>query len=717
MPQQPIAPLWEQGPQPNRPPAGPMDIFLPRDNVIPFGIDQATGAQQTLLDDGSMIIDFEPWRERQKSDKHDANIAMEMSDSELDLIAADLLEGIEHDDASRSTWMANRTRGLDLLGLKLEDPRSDLGASSAPLEGMSTVRHPLLLEAVLRFQANERGELLPAEGPVKVSDDGDGSAQSDEDAKLLEDEMNYYYTVTASEYVPDTDRLLFILGFGGAMFKKVYICPLRNRPVSESVDAADLIVSNATTDLGNAGRVTHRIKMRPSVMKRMQILGIYRDVPLVEPEPENDQMERKVNELQGTEPQTFRPQDRDRTLYECYCELDIPGYEHKKDGKETGLPIPYRVTIDVASRKILEIRRNWSEDDEDYRAKETFVPYVFVPGLGFYGLGLLNILGNTESALTAAWRLMLDAGMFANFPGFLFLKNGESRQKNNQFRVPPGGGAPVDGGGMDDIRKSIMPLPYKEPGPSMAAFVADMGQQGRGLGGTAEIAVGDGRQDAPVGTTLALLEQAVQIMSAVHKRLCTAQAKEFQLMRDLFLQIPEALVRKDKPRPGWDMQRVLRALKNFNLTPRADPNTPSHMHRLIKALGIKQLASSNPEQYDQRKVDSRIMRMMGIDDPEDMFAPPPPPMDPAMMLPPPDPVKMRELDIREQESVSDLQLRAVELQKNFELELQKLNQKSNEMKDKEDIEVLRFAASVASNPEGEDEANRAVKIGKATVKG
>jgi hypothetical protein len=271
---------------------------------------------------------------------------------------------------------------------------------------------------------------------VKIRDDGANSTLAqDELAQALERDLNHFLTVTDQSYYPDTDKMLLMLGFGGTAFKKVYFCPLRNRPVSETVDADDLIVNNAATDLSNAKRITHRTMMRNSTVKRLQILGVYRDVELSTADmPKLDNVQLEKNAQQGISVESKNPEDRDREIYEIYCELDLKGFEHKYKGHESGLEIPYRVTIDVSSKKILSIVRNYDEDDQELpEARINFVKYTFVPGMGFYDIGLLHILGNTTNALTAAWREMLDAGMYANFPGFLMADNG-ARQNTNIFR-------------------------------------------------------------------------------------------------------------------------------------------------------------------------------------------------------------------------------------------------------------------------------------------
>ena len=549
------------------------------------------------------------------------NIAEEADQIELSRIAEDLLRGIDADIQSRSDWIEDRAQGLRLLGLKIEIPGIQGASDGAPVEGMSKVRHPLLLEAVLRFQANSRSELLPTDGPVKTrTDSNNGSARLDELAKALEKDMNHYLTTTATEYYPDTDRMLFMLGFGGTSFKKVYHCPLRNRPVSESIDADDLIVNNLASDLDNAKRITHRIMMRPSVVKRMQLIGAYRDIDLHDPKqvmPDAAQEEKLAQ--QGISPNITNAEDRDREIYECYCELDIAGYEHKKNGKVTGLEIPYRVTIDVSSRQILSIMRNFDEDTRDLPiARKVFVKFPFVPGLGFYDIGLLHILGNTTNAVTAAWRELLDAGMYANFPGFLYADAG-GRQNTNIFRVPPGGGAAVKTGGMP-LNQAIMPLPYKEPSAALASLVQSMVETGQRVGGTAEMGVGEGRADAPVGTTLALIEQATKVLSSVHKRLHAAQSEEFQLLKECFKDNPESFwQRNNTPAYPWDQATFLEALESVYIIPQADPNTASQTQRMMKTQALVQLAMANPQMYNMEAVNKQALRTIGFDNSDEFL--------------------------------------------------------------------------------------------------
>jgi len=559
-----------------------------------------------------------------KDDDWFRNLVDDIDSMEVSRISSELMRSIGEDIESRKEWIEDRALGIKLLGLKIEIPNIQGAADGAPVDGMSKVRHPLLLEAVLRFQANARSEMLPTDGPVKIRNDGNNvDLQKDQLAMAFERDLNHYLTATATEYYPDTDRMLLMLGFGGTAFKKVYFCPLRNRPISESVDANDLIVNNAATDMLNARRITHRTYMSPSTVKRLQILGIYKNIDLSTPSaPELNAVQREKNSVQGITPELGQPEDRDREIYECYCELNIAGFEHKWKGKETGLEIPYRVTIDVSSKEVLSVVRNYDQDDDQLPTnKQHFVKYTFVPGLGFYDIGLLHILGNTTNAITAAWRELLDAGMYSNFPGFLVADTG-ARQNTNIFRVPPGGGALVKTGGMP-LNQAIMPLPYKEPSGALMTLVDNIAQTGMRIGGTSEQQVGEGKTEMPVGTTLAMLEQAAKVMNAVHKRLHAAQSQEFELIVRTFRENPESFWQRcKKPSLPWDEELFEEALKNCDFVPQADPNTASQAQRLVKISALKQLQQANPNLYDPVAVEIAALQALGWNNPQQFLASP-----------------------------------------------------------------------------------------------
>ena len=628
--------------------------------------------------DGSLTIslDGKPINDnRQERDETDwyRNLVDDVSEGVLNGISQDLLRGIRDDISSRNDWIEDRAQGIKLLGLRIEIPGLQGASDGAPVEGMSKVRHPLLLEAVLRFQANARSELLPTDGPVKIrNDNNNANLQDDQLANALENDLNHYLTSTATEYYPDTDRMLLMLGFGGTSFKKVYFCPLRNRPVSESVDANDLIVNNAATDLRNAKRITHRSYMRPSTVKRLQILGVYADIDLSTPKaPDYDSVQREKNAQQGISPESMNPEDRDREIYEVYCELDLPGFEHKHKNKPSGLEIPYIVTIDFSSQQILSVVRNYAEDDQELpTARRRFVKYTFVPGMGFYDIGLLHILGNTTNAITAAWRELLDAGMYNNFPGFLMADTG-ARQNTNIFRVPPGGGALVKTNGMP-INQAIMPLPYKEPSGALMNLVTQMSETGMRVGGTSEVMVTEGKPDAPVGTTLAMIEQAQKVLNSVHKRMHAAQSEEFEMLVECFKEHPESFWQKRKKAAyPWDEKTFVDALDNYYFVPQADPNTSSQTQRLMKVLALKQLVASNPSLYDPIAVDTAALQALGWSNPQQFMIPasaqgkPPPELMQAM-------AKAQNDKSNADARMMDSQTRAAESQARLEIDRQRL---------------------------------------------
>jgi hypothetical protein len=751
------------------------------------------GALVSELDNGGVIIDLAPkiGGEKPKSDKFDANLAEELDESTLGTIASDLLRGIDLDDQSRQDWLTQHAEGIKLLGLVLEDS-SGTADSSAPLEGMSTVRHPLLLEAVLAFQATARGELLPAAGPVKVRDDrtqkppmppqmghnggpplndnplaqpavndapplapmaagpqagpapvapmgappmgapaGPAAAppvapppiipqppveQRDLLAEALETDFNHYLTVTAKEYVPDTDRMLFLTGFGGQGVKKVYHCPIRRRPVSESIPIEDFIVSNALTDLGNAQRITHRAKMKPSRLKRMQILGVWRDIPIGVP-TQSDQpnaVDQAKADVVGVQPQVQDPKDADYTVYEVYCELVLDEYAPKQfKGKE--LPLPYRVTIEKDSEKVLEIRRNWKNDDPQCMAKEFFVEFPFVKAFGFYGIGLLHILGNTTKTLTAIWREAIDNGMFANFPGFLYNK-GVGRQLTNNFRVAPGQGVGIDAG-LGSLRDNVMQLPYRDLGPAFAAFTNHVEEVGSRLGGTAQIGVGEGKQDAPVGTTMALIEQATKPTSAAMKRLHTAQGKEFQLLKDRFQEDPEAFWRFNrKPAAPWQKEQFIKALNDYDLVPVSDPNNPTRLHRMGKAEAFKGMVAMAPTLFKPREAALHYARGMDLGDIEQtMLSTEEIAAQPQQQGESADPAKMADIQQKAQKAQLDAQSKAQTAKTRLDEQAMEMADREADRKSRERIaemnmrtEQIRAAASIATHSDKAETQERAL---------
>lgn len=592
----------------------PADLGEPVDVVLDdISIDPSKNALEVQLPDGSVTINLGGVVKRDRESKFGDNLAEDLSEAELGAIADEILRGVQSDEESRTEWLATRTAAIEMLGFKLEKPGS--GTAGEPA-GISKVRHPVIAEAVIRGQATARSELLPTDGPVKVrNDDPNATLPSDTLANALQKDMNHWMTTTASEYYPDTDRMLFWIYLGGCGFKKVYHDPIRNRPVSESVDAENIIVSNAAIDIKSAPRVTHRFFMRKSTLKRMQILEAYRDIDIEDPaQAQKGPVDQAKESVAGVRTnQSNEPNDREYEMFEVYCELDIPGFEHKgKNGKPDGLAVPYRVTIEKNSQQILEIRRNWEEGDALCMPKVCIVKFPFLPSFGFYDIGLAQILGNLAMALTAGVREGLDAGMFANFPGGLVSKQG-TRQNTIDMRVSPGQLFPVDTGG-GPIKDAVMSLPYKEMGPGMMSLIQYLADTAQRLGGAANVQVGEGRQDAPVGTTIALIEQAVKPMDAVHKRLVHAQGEELKLLVNLFREDPEAFYRDRKlpSRKPWNEAEFIKALQDYDLVPAADPNTSSSIQRIAKAQAVYQLAKDNPNAFDQREVYQYVLGALGV---------------------------------------------------------------------------------------------------------
>src|SRR5215831_17233423 len=637
--------LNEPPPVPSSPDQAPLIVSVAQGEGVDDDADDGVE-----LEDGSLLIDLSgkkpKIRDATEASAHGANLAEYIEESELARIADELHQGIEADLETRREWLERRAAGIKHLALKVENPRSPSADADTAVEGQTTIRSPILLDAVMRFQANARGELLPAGGPVKIRNDTTLPTlarklqmqtamtppdDSDMLAEALEKDFNHYLTVVDKPYYPDTNRMFFMQGYGGSGFKKVYRCPIRRRPMSRAIDAADVIVSDNEVSLDDCGRVTHRITMRPSVLKRMQLAGAYRDIYVMPPiAPSPDAAERAEDDVAGLAPIGQRPVDYPHTIYETYCELDVAGYEHKENGKATGLPLPYRVTMDKDSREILEVRRNWREGDDRYLARMPLVKYSFVEGIGFYGIGLLNIMGNATAAITTAWRLALDSGGFSSWPGFLYSEV-VGRQDTMSFRVGLGSGARINTGGQP-IGQHIMPLPYKDATAGLVQMTAHIEDEARRVGGTPEMMTGEGRQDVPVGTTLAMLDQAVKVIDSVHKGMHISQAEELSLLRDLFIEDPDSLLCSNPtPARQWEREELIRALTNCNLQPQADPNTPSHTIRVMKAVALVQLVMMNPAIWDMQAVARRASQMVGLGEVDDLFAPP------GAGQPPPDP--------------------------------------------------------------------------------
>lgn len=588
------------------------------------------GALEIDQPDGGVIVQFNPSKADEGNGPEDLakfydNIADKIGDGRLLTIAAELHEAIEADDNSRKVSLSNQAKGMDLMGLSIEDPKAGDGA--AAMDGMSVVTNPLLLDAVLKGWANAQAEFLPADGPCKIEDFGDEPNQEHDDlADAFERDMNYFLTTICTEYAPETSHmLLWGTFFGGSGFKKVFMDPMKSRPTSQKVDSKNLIVSDATTDLKSCERITHQIPMRQSVMKRMQMKGFYRDVALTPPSVTTDEVSEKIAEIQGVTTSKARPEDQPYTLWETQCELDLDEFAPSKF-KGKGISLPYLVTMDKDTMQILAVRRDWKPEDDECERKRMYVKYPYVPGPGFYGTGLLNILGNSTAAMTAAWRICLDSGMLAAFPGFLVAKLG-GRQNTSDMTVSPATGTPIETNGMP-IRDIVMDLPYKEAGPGLMGLIDKITEQAKAAGASAEIPVGEGIQNVPVGTMLAHIETATKLMAATHKGMHGAQDEELGLIADLFRENPESFWKgnaRHKRKPFWDEAKLMRALDTVTLVPKSDPNIPSHIHRTMKAVALVELKGTPlGALLDAKEVLKRVLNAMREDQKGLLLDPPPP---------------------------------------------------------------------------------------------
>jgi hypothetical protein len=577
--------------------------------------------------DGGVVIQFNPTPDSDLETENPAdfykNIAGKLSESERLTIANELIEAIQADDLSRQPSLANRTKGMDMLGLQIADPRSGDGA--ALMDGMSVVTNPLLLEAILKDWANAQAEFLPAGGPCKVEDFGDDPEETrDELADAFERDMNYFLTSIDTSYAPETSHmLLWGRAFGGAGFKKVYMHPMKKRPTTESVDQKDLIVSDATKDFKSCERITHQIPMRQSVMKRMQKKGLYLNTSLTPPTQTANMVDEKTAAIQGIAAVQSRPEDQPYTLYETQCELELDQFAPKD---MQGLALPYLVTIDKDSQQMLALRRDWKPEDEECQRKRMYVKYPYVPGPGFFGTGLLHILGNSADALTAAWRLSLDAGFLANFPAFLIAALG-GRQKTSDLVLQAGTGTPIETNGQP-ISDIVANLPYREAGPGLMDLIKQITEQAKSVGLAAEIPVGEGIKDIPVGTMLAHIEMATKLMAATHKLGHEAQAEEIGLIADLFREMPQSFWKGNKSKFakqfGWTEEKLLQALDTVTLVPKSDPNIPSHIHRQMRAVALVELKSGPlGGRMDEDETLRRVLAAMR-EDPKGLIKPPDP---------------------------------------------------------------------------------------------
>ncbi len=550
-------------------------------------------------EEGGMIIDFDPDAGELMGMSHDANLAEFMGESELDILSRELIAQFESDRQSRADWEDSYIRGLDLLGLKFED-------RSTPWEGACGVFHPMLSEAVIRFQAQTIQEIYPARGPVKTSIVGKIDEEKTKQAHRVENYLNYLITQRMTEYRTETEKLLFSLPIAGSAFRKVYYDPSLGRPCAMFVPAEDFVVSYGASDLSTCQRATHIMKRTSNDIRKLQVAGFYMNVDLPPPSPDISEIQQKYNRLTGdSENYEF---DNRHTLLEMHVDLDLPGFEDTDKGEPTGIALPYVVTIDKSSRTILSVRRNWYEDDPKKLRREHYVHYQYLPGLGFYGFGLVHMIGGLSKSATSLLRQLVDAGTLANLPGGL--KSRGLRIKGDDTPIMPGEFRDVDVPG-GAIRDNITFLPYKEPSNVLYQLLGDIVQEGRRFASAADVKASDINGEAPVGTTLAILEREMKVMSAVQSRVHASVSKELKILSELVKDYGPDVYPYDK-----DSDPVVK--EDFDdrvdIIPVSDPNAGTMAQRIMQYQAALQLAAQAPQMYDMPLLHRQMLDVLGIQD-------------------------------------------------------------------------------------------------------
>ena len=557
--------------------------------------------------DGCAEVNFDPNAPIDQSQiPFDANLAEYIDETQSRKFSNDLVGAFEADKESRKDWEDTYIKGLDMLGFKYED-------RTQPFEGASGVVHPLLAESVTQFQAQAYKELLPPSGPVRTQIVGQVTPEVQDQAERVKEYMNYQITSVMKEYDPEMDQLLFYLPLSGSAFKKVYYDPILQRAVSKFVTSEDCVVNYMATDLESAERITHCIKMTNNEVRKLQVSGFYKDIELPSGEIDPSEVREKVNELEGVQKE-FANDDDEHEILEMHVNADVPGFEDPK-----GIKLPYIVTIDKYSQTILSIRRNWNQQDQFMKKISYFVHFKFLPGLGFYGFGLIHMLGGLSRTATSVLRQLIDAGTLANLPaGF---KARGMRIRDHDEPLQPGEFRDVDVTG-NSIRESLLPLPFKEPSQTLFALLGFAVDAGKSFAAIADMKMGEGNEQNPVGTTLALLERGTKVMSAIHKRLHYGQKEEFNLLARVFqLYLP--------PEYPYQVIGGNRMIKQqdfddrVDILPISDPNIFSMAQRITLAQQQLQLASSNPQMHDLREAYRRMYAAMGVDNIDAILKPNP----------------------------------------------------------------------------------------------
>lgn len=583
---------------------GDEELLAVEVEALPSGLETNSalsieGIEITEDEDGGVTFDFDPLRNKEREDDFFDNLAEFLSDSELAEVSNDLMDQYTSNKASRQDWEETYSNGLELLGFKYED-------RTVPFRGATGVTHPVLAEAAVQFQAQAFNELLPPDGPVRTAVLGSQTHAKVEQASRVKNFMNYYITNVMEEYTPEFDQMLFNLPLAGSTFKKVYFDDTLGRPVSKFVPAEYLVVPYETTDLLTCPCVTHVVRTSLNDLRKQQVSGFYRDVAVLPSQQGTTSISEETDYIDGMSASNV---DYDCTLLEFHADLDLAGYEHKdEDGEETGIKVPYIVTISEENNKVLAIRRNYQEEDPLTTKIQYFVHYKFLPGFGFYGLGLIHTIGGLSRTATAALRQLIDAGTLSNLPaGF---KARGLRIRDDDTPLQPGEFRDVDAPG-GQIRDSLMPLPFKGPDQTLyqlLGFVVDAAQR---FATITDMKVGDGNQNAAVGTTVALLEQGSRVMSAIHKRLHYAMKTEFKILARVMEESLPPVYPYDVP----GAESTVKATDfddKVDVLPVSDPNIFSQSQRIALAQTELQMAMQAPDIHNIPEVYRRVYDALGV---------------------------------------------------------------------------------------------------------
>ena len=552
-------------------------------------------------EDGGVTIDFDPQDQRGEDEDFYANLAEEIPDRELGRISSELMGEFDSNKASRQEWEETYSNGLELLGFTYEE-------RTQPFRGASGVTHPLLAEAATQFQAQAFNELLPSSGPVRTAVMGSETREKQQQAQRVRHFMNFYVTNVMEDYTPDMDQMLFYLPLAGSTFKKVYYDETLGRAVSKFIPAEHLVVPYETSDLDTCPNITQSIRMSLNDLRKKQVAGFYLDIPVIPAQAEMDSVSNELDRIDGTSSTQI---DYDCTVLECHADLDLEGYEDlDEDGEPTGIKIPYVVTISQDNGQVLAIRRNYREEDELKRKIQYFVHYKFLPGFGFYGLGLIHTIGGLSRTATAALRQLIDAGTLSNLPaGF---KARGLRIRDDDDPLQPGEFRDVDAPG-GAIRDSLMPLPFKGPDQTLFNLLGFVVQAGQRFATITDMKVGDGNQQAAVGTTIAMLEQGSRVMSAVHKRMHYAMKQEFKILaRVMSESLPQEYPYSVEGADATVMKSDFD--DRIDVIPVSDPNVFSQAQRIALAQTKMQLASAAPEMHNMYEVYRDMYDALGVRD-------------------------------------------------------------------------------------------------------